>query len=92
MGTPQRRATPPLRRAHSVRATRGSLWLLTAVAMLFAAWSAVGAAASPATSSREPIAPMIGVEHGHLTLAGVPYRFVGLNAYELATFLSLIHI
>ena len=88
MGTLQRRTTTRKRRAHRVRATRGSGWLLTAATIVFvAAWSAVGAAAaSPATSRREPVAPTIGVEHGHLTLAGAPYRFVGLNAYELATF------
>jgi hypothetical protein len=58
------------------------LFLVVAIAVA-AVWSAVGVAAAAPTTVRST--PTIDVEHGHLTLAGAPYRFVGLNAYELAT-------
>jgi mannan endo-1,4-beta-mannosidase len=48
--------------------------------------TALTARAATARVVAQPAAPTIGVAHGHLTLAGAPYRFVGLNAYELATF------
>lgn len=40
---------------------------------------------STAVHQEQPSATTIGVSDGHLTLGGLPYRFVGVNAYELAT-------
>src|SRR4051812_15135025 len=75
---------------------RGSWSQLVAAAIgVVAACSAVGVAAAKPKEAYRPAtartvatrpAPAIGVAHGHLTLVGKPYRFVGLNAYELATY------
>jgi mannan endo-1,4-beta-mannosidase len=84
---------PRLAAARPRRPAHGSRWMFIAAATaLIAGWSAgAGAAATnrPVSTSRAVSArpaPTIAVEHGHLTVAGAPYRFVGLNAYELATF------
>ena len=74
-----------------VVATRLRLLVLVVAIAVAAGWSAVGvAAAAPITAQGRAAcpavaSPTIGVAHGHLTLSGAPYRFVGLNAYELAT-------
>jgi len=60
--------------------------LVAAAIGVIAACSAVGVAAAAPNTVASRSVPTIGVAHGHLTLGGAPYRFVGLNAYELATY------